>query len=78
MSRSMVDPELRTWEVFATTGKYGLPSPAQVVFSCTSDDELRPRYVEVDDAGHAEAERLVAEASREELRELFREARELD
>ena len=37
MARTFLDDELKRWEAFANTGRYGFVAGAQVVFQCTSD-----------------------------------------
>ena len=64
--RTILDGDLRRWEVYATTGDFGSANPAKVGFRCTSDAWQRPRVV-VYDGDKSEAERCVAEWSDGEL-----------
>ena len=41
--RTILDRDLRWWEVYATTGDFGSANPAKVAFRCTSDAWQRPR-----------------------------------
>jgi hypothetical protein len=77
MSQTFTDENLLTWEVFATGGRYGLAVRPKLVFHCLSDRSLRPRFVQLrgDEAG---AEEVAHAPGVERLRELLREARELD
>jgi hypothetical protein len=71
--RTILDDELRRWEVFATTGDFGGPDPAKLVFRCTSDAALRPRVI-VYDGDKSEAEKAVAEATDPELVDMLEDA----
>ena len=77
MPRMIQDASFRRWEAFATTGRYGLPHPARVVFRCCTDVAVPPLAAEVP-AGKAEAEHLVDGASDEELLALLEGAKALD
>ena len=58
MKRTILDRDLRSWEVYATTGDFGAPAPAKIAFRCTSDESARPRIA--DFAGDkSDAERAV-------------------
>ena len=74
--RTILDRELRRWEVFATTGEYGSPNPAKLAFRCVSDAGLRPRIL-VFAGDKSDAEQTVAEASAEELLRLLESAQSL-
>lgn len=76
MARSILDDELRSWEVFASTGPYGYSPRSRVVFYCTTDPAERPRaYTLAGDTSDAEA--LVAGAPTAELATLLRRAEPL-
>lgn len=60
MTRTILDRELRLWEVYATTGDFGAPDPAKIAFRCTSDAGQRPRILTFD-GDKADAERAVVE-----------------
>lgn len=70
MSRTILDDDLRSWEVYATTGPYGFSDPARLVFRCLSDPGERARAVELG-ADKSEAEGEVLARSDEELREML-------
>jgi hypothetical protein len=76
MSRSFQDPNLLTWEVYATTGAAGASDHAHVVFHCVSDPSSRGRYV-VEDASLADAGKILGRLSVEELQAMLAEARPL-
>lgn len=73
--RRLVDADFREWEAYASTGRFGLPDRAYIIFHCLTDRGLTPRYV-VADGGKAEVERTVVTASDRELLDLLRRARE--
>lgn len=77
MARTFQDDDLRTWEAYASSGKFGMPDRAHVIFHCRSDRALRARYVTLD--GHqSDAEKVVATRSVRELDALLRSAELLD
>jgi hypothetical protein len=71
--RTILDRDLRRWEVYATTGDFGSANPAKVAFRCTSDAWQRPRVV-VHDGDKSDAERCVAESTDGELVRLLESA----
>ncbi len=77
MSRVFLDDNLLSWEVYASGGKFGLPERPKIVFHCLSEPFRRGRYV-VHDGDNADAEEAVHSLPEDRLRELLREARELD
>jgi hypothetical protein len=76
MSRILKDRDLMDWEVFATSGAFGYPDRARIVFACLSDRLRRARFVE-DDGAKADAERKVQALSDAELLALMEEAKPL-
>jgi hypothetical protein len=64
--RTILDRDLRWWEVYATTGDFGSANPAKVAFRCTSDAWQRPR-VFLFPGDKSDAEKAVAQASDGEL-----------
>ena len=77
MSHTFSDDDLRTWEVYPSGGRFGLPDNAKMVFYCLSEPHLRPRFVRTkqeDDDVQAALER----ASDAELLDLFRRSEPLD
>ena len=77
MSRTIVDADLRSWEVFASTGPYGYAPHSRLVFSCTTDPAERPRSSAVS-GDKADVESLVATAPDDELRRLLEAAEPID
>jgi hypothetical protein len=71
--RTILDGDLRRWEVYATTGDFGAPDPARIGFRCTSDVGQRPR-VFVFEGDKSEAERSVAASPDGELMRMLKEA----
>lgn len=77
MSRVFVDDNLLTWEAYASTGNFGLPDHAKIVFHCLSDPHLRARYV-THESDEADAEELVHDVPEERLKAMLAGATELD
>lgn len=71
--RVVRDRGFRDWEVYATTGDFGLPSPARIVFRCRTDSDERPRVVTIE-GDKSKAEALVKSLSTSELTGLLTEA----
>lgn len=76
MSRTFLDENLLTWEVFSSGGKFGLPERPKIVFLCLSDPSpaSRGRYVILQDGDAADAQEVVSTASDDRLRELLAES----
>ena len=70
MSRTIQDADFLEWEVFASAAESGFADSSKLVFNCLSNRWLRPRAVELD-GDVADAERIVAEGTAGELREMF-------
>jgi hypothetical protein len=67
MSRTFIDSNLLSWEVYSSGGKFGLPDRPKIVFHCLSDPHRPARFTRTD--GHTgDAEATVMEASEDELR----------
>lgn len=77
MARTLLDDELKEWEVFATTGRYGAPDHARVMFRCVSDPGERA-LAAVIDGDKSDAEALVSERSDDDLKEMMAAATVLD
>jgi len=75
--RKLHDDNLLEWEVYASSGDFGLATPARIMFLCLSDRSIRPRFVE-DRWDKAAAEETVVRASDAELRELLDRSQEID
>lgn len=80
MSRTFVDENLHTWEVFPSGGRFGLPEQPKIVFLCLSDQSpaSRGRYVVLTDGDEATAEDAIVDFPDSRLRELLGESRALD
>jgi hypothetical protein len=76
MSRTILDRNMLTWEVYPSGGVHGASTEPQVVFNCLSNRMLRPRYI-VMRGDEADAERRIALASNEELLTLFEQSDEV-
>jgi hypothetical protein len=76
MTRTIQDSDLRLWEVYASSGDFGSPDRARVVFHCLTDPGRRARYLDRD-RGRADVEQEVATLSEEELGGLLEGAREV-
>jgi hypothetical protein len=77
MSQTFTDEDLLVWEVFPTAGQYGLATRPKVIFHCVSDRGLRPRYLLLE-GNEASAEGMVLDADESRLRQMLRQAHELD
>jgi hypothetical protein len=77
MSRIFIDDDLLSWEAYASGGKYGLPDEPKVVFHCRSDPVGRARFVRLG-KDNVEADQAVKRMTDGELRDLLRQARQLD
>jgi hypothetical protein len=73
MTRIIQDADLRVWEAYASPGPFGLPHPARIGFRCVSDARASPRAVPFI-GDRSEAERVVREASADELRKMLERA----
>ena len=66
----IVDGDLKSWEVYATTGDHGFADPARIVFRCVSDPGQRPRAVQYG-GDKSEAEAAVVELSDQDLKRML-------
>jgi hypothetical protein len=76
MARTILDAELRRWEVFASAGPHGFAAPAHLVFRCISDRDQVSRIIEVE-GDKSDAEAQVETQPSGELLQLLDEARPL-
>ncbi|HET6762168.1 MAG TPA: hypothetical protein VFH27_00815 [Longimicrobiaceae bacterium] len=76
MSKTFTDPDLQTWEAYASAGESGLASGPRIVFQCVSAPTRRPRFA-AGQGDEADAEAAVLAMSDEELRALLASSREL-
>jgi hypothetical protein len=68
--RTILDPELLEWEVWAGPGRSGRPASGVLVFRCVSDPARRPRTASVE-GGRSAAEQKALVASTQELQALL-------
>lgn len=73
MSRTILDADLRRWEVFASSGPRGFPTPAQLVFRCLSDPDQPSRAV-LFQGDRSQAEEAVLGRESEELKNYLERA----
>ena len=80
MSRVFVDRNLDSWQIYPSTGAFGLPQQPKLVFLSLSDPApaSRGRYVVLSDTDEATAEEVVSTASHAHLLELLDRSKELD
>jgi len=80
MSRTFVDENLHTWEVFPSGGRFGLPERPKIVFLCLSDPSpaSRGRYVVLTEGDEATAQDALADLSDARLLQMLAESRALD
>lgn len=78
MTRMFQDDDFRVWEVYPSAGAEGWTDDPFIVFNCLTNRMIRPRYVEVEGADEAEAERLVVEAPDGVLKEMLGNSRPVD
>ncbi|HEX6926409.1 MAG TPA: hypothetical protein VF167_13390 [Longimicrobiaceae bacterium] len=76
MARQFIDNDLVLWEVYASTGQFGLPTTGQLVFLCATDRTRRPRTVRYQ-GDLVEAEAALMELSDQQLRELLAKSQEI-
>ena len=77
MGRMIQDDDFRTWEAFATTGDYGFPRPARIVFRCRDDPAERSRVVTIE-GDKSDAEARLRSLEDGELEEMLADAPVLD
>ena len=76
MQRTIVDRGFERWEVFASSGPHGFPTPGRLVFRCLSDRDQPSRALTFDgDRTRAEAAVQLGTAS--ELRAYLERAEAL-
>jgi len=78
MARTIQDDDFRVWEVYPSAGEEGFSEDPYIVFNCLTNRMIRPRYVEVEGADEAEAERLVVEAPDPVLKEMLLNSKPVD
>jgi hypothetical protein len=76
MSRKFQDESFLVWEAYPSAGRFGFSKNPYLIFNCLSDRQLRPRMVE--QAGdEAEAERVIVNATPQQLIELLLKSHEV-
>lgn len=76
MSRTIQNPDLELWEVYATSGRAGFPDHARMVFQCLSDPGRRARFLDRE-GDKSDVEHEVATLASPELVRLLDSAEEL-
>ena len=76
MTRTIQDPDLQLWEVYATAAKSGFPQRSRMVFHCLTDPGRRARFLERD-GDKAEVEHEVATLAPADLVGLLARAADL-
>ena len=76
MARTLLDDHLRTWEVYATSGRSGFADRARLVFLCLTEPRRRALAAERD-GDRAAVERWLEEATSEALADAMADAEEL-
>ena len=76
MTRTIQGPNLELWEAYASSGDFGFPDHARILFHCLSDRTLKARFIERE-GDKADAESDVATLPEAELAELLAAAREV-
>jgi hypothetical protein len=76
MTRTIIDSDLRRWEVFASSGPHGFPDPGCLVFRCSSDRDEPSRSL-VFKGDRTAAEEAVLRLPPADLRAYLESARPL-
>ena len=71
MSRTIVDDNFLTWEVYVSGGQPDSPAAARIFFLCLDSRSSPARFVEHESRSVAAAERELRDATDEELREML-------
>ena len=71
MSRTIVDENFLTWEVYVSGGQPDSPAASRIFFYCLDARPTPARYVEHESRSVAAAERELLNLSDQELRELL-------
>ena len=71
MSRTIVDDNFLTWEVYVSGGQPDSPEAARIFFLCLDSRSSPARFVEHESRSVAAAERELRDATDEELREML-------
>ena len=76
MSKTFQDADLLTWEAYPTGGPDDSSHRAFVAFNCLSNRMLRPRFITWD-GDEADAQRVIMEATPEQLQEMLQRSEEV-
>lgn len=76
MARTIQDEGLLLWEAYATTGDFGFPDQARMVFQCLTDPARRARVLERE-GDKSDVEHDLVRLSEEELRSLLEQTEEV-
>ncbi len=71
MSRTIVDDNFLTWEVYVSGGQPDSPAAARIFFLCLDSRSSPARFVEHESRSVAAAERELRAATDDELREML-------
>jgi hypothetical protein len=76
MGRTFVDENLRVWEAFPSGSKRGFAERPRIIFHCTTDRTIRPRFIDAD-GDQADAERAVAVMPADQLLSWLKKSAEI-
>jgi hypothetical protein len=76
MSRKFQDENFLVWEVYPSASRFGFSHNPHLVFNCLTDRLLRPRSL-LHEGDEADAERVIVDASRDQLMALLRRSTEI-
>jgi hypothetical protein len=76
MTRTLQDPELVLWEAYASSGDWGTPEHARIMFQCLTEPGRRARVL-IREGDRSDVEEELARITDAELVELLAEAQEL-
>jgi hypothetical protein len=74
--RTFQDRNFLVWEVYPSGGRHGASANPDVVFNCLTQRDIRSRALSVG-ADEASAERIIIEASPDDLLAMLDRAREI-
>jgi hypothetical protein len=74
--RTFQDHDFLVWEVYSSGGSHGFSDNPNVIFNCLTQQDARPRSVELG-KDEADAQRRIAGMSDTELIELLAQAGEI-
>lgn len=76
MARTIQDQELLLWEAYATSGDFGYPDQARMIFHCLTDPARRARVLERD-GDKSDVEHELVTLPESELSSLLEKAEEV-